>query len=532
MSPINQRDMPAAKFSTNFGAKLAVPPIGMARLGIGSARTSPAVPAARFSRQSGGPAGSAPARVGHGGLSGHMFVVLTRCTDLALLALSGVAATQICNALDIASTAGETILATVAASLAALFVLNQMDAYAPSRLRNPTHRVKTICIALAVGYATAIVCFTLMPIAGESLRWWPLMWLGTAGVTLCFAALLTAQAARALSNAEKLATRVAVVGVSDYSLAMIDSISADPDRAATFVGLYHDGSDQFAPGGELPVLGSIGDLVLHSRRDRIDAIVLALPLSDEQRLKRSRAALRSVTADIYLAGELLEYACKTSKLDRVGPVAVIKIGSRPLTEWESLEKSAFDWCVSAILLVAALPFLCLIALAIRLDSPGPVLFRQPRLGFNNNMFNVFKFRTMYHHMTDMTADRQTTRDDARVTRVGRILRKTSLDEIPQLLNVLRGEMSLVGPRPHAPTTKAGHQLFHVAVADYALRHRVKPGITGWAQVNGWRGETRTLEQIEQRVAHDLYYIDNWSFLLDIKIMILTALRELNSKAAY
>jgi len=171
-------------------------------------------------------------------------------------------------------------------------------------------------------------------------------------------------------------------------------------------------------------------------------------------------------------------------------------------------------------------------LLIKLDSPGPVLFRQPRLGFNNVMFTVYKFRTMQHGAADLLADKQTTRGDPRITRVGRILRKLSLDELPQLFNVLGGSMSLVGPRPHAPNTKAGDTLFHDAVAEYALRHRVKPGITGWAQVSGWRGETKTLEQIEQRVACDLYYIDNWSLKFDIRIIFLTLVREINSSTAF
>ena len=457
---------------------------------------------------------------------------MTRLTDLVLLVLSGWFATLLCHAIGAGGLAGEPMLATLGATATTLSVLNRADTYAPSRLRNAVRRLLALWAAVAAGGAVAVLCFALLPVAGMSGRWWPLLWMIFAGSLATGAAMFTAHAARALSNAESLARRVAVVGVSEYSMSFIAAMTADPDRASTFVGLYNDGYDTVAPISDVAVLGNIVDLVARSRRDRVDAIVLALPLSDEGRIKQARAALRSVTADIYMAGELLEYACKSSQLDRVGPNAVIKIGSRPLTEWESLQKTAFDWLVAAILLVTALPFFGLIALAIRLDSPGPILFRQPRLGFNNNMFDVFKFRTMYHHMTDLKADRQTTKNDARVTRIGRLLRKTSLDEVPQLLNVLRGEMSLVGPRPHAPNTKAGNQLFHDAVADYALRHRVKPGITGWAQVNGWRGETRTIEQIEQRVAHDLFYIDNWSFLLDIKIMILTASRELHSKAAY
>ena len=151
-----------------------------------------------------------------------------------------------------------------------------------------------------------------------------------------------------------------------------------------------------------------------------------------------------------------------------------------------------------------------IAMLIKLDSPGPVLFRQKRYGFNNQLIEVFKFRTMYTHMTDHNAEQLTRRNDPRITRLGAFLRRTSLDELPQFLNVLRGEMSIVGPRPHALSAKAGALLYQDAVKYYDARHRVKPGITGWAQVNGWRGETDTVEQIRKRVEHDLYYIEHWS----------------------
>ena len=193
----------------------------------------------------------------------------------------------------------------------------------------------------------------------------------------------------------------------------------------------------------------------------------------------------------------------------------------------------FDILIGSVLLLALSPFLGLIALIIRLDSRGPALFRQPRLGFNNKLFICYKFRTMDHGMADsMAIPRQTTRNDFRVTRLGRWLRMLSLDELPQLLNVLKGNMSLVGPRPHAPNTKAADQLFTDVVARYAVRHRVKPGITGWAQVNGWRGETKRVEQIENRVAHDLAYIENWSLWFDLRILMLTVTRGILSRNAF
>jgi len=177
--------------------------------------------------------------------------------------------------------------------------------------------------------------------------------------------------------------------------------------------------------------------------------------------------------------------------------------------------------VGVPLLCLAAPLMLLVALAIRLDSPGPVLFVQPRLGFNNRVIRVRKFRTMHGMATDERGCRQAVRGDPRVTRVGRWLRRTSLDELPQLLNVAGGSMSLVGPRPHALGTAAGGLPFEAAATDYGSRHRVKPGITGWAQVRGWRGETDTVDKLRRRVEHDLHYIAHWSLWFDLRILALT-----------
>lgn len=199
------------------------------------------------------------------------------------------------------------------------------------------------------------------------------------------------------------------------------------------------------------------------------------------------------------------------------PAGIAPPGSRVAR----VAKRALDLAGAAGLLVALSPLLLLCAVALRLESPGPVLFRQPRHGLHGRLIPVHKFRTMRHEAADLPAARPTRRDDPRVTRVGAVLRRTSLDELPQLVDVLRGDMSLVGPRPHAPGSKAGRRRFAEAVPGYARRHRVKPGMTGWAQVNGWRGPTETAEALAQRLAHDLWYIDNWSLWLDLKILART-----------
>jgi exopolysaccharide biosynthesis polyprenyl glycosylphosphotransferase len=196
-------------------------------------------------------------------------------------------------------------------------------------------------------------------------------------------------------------------------------------------------------------------------------------------------------------------------------------------------KGLFDKIVGGAALVCAAPFMLLIALAIKLDSRGPVFFKQKRHGFNNENIDVYKFRSLYTHMADHSVQKSVAKNDPRVTRVGRFIRKTSLDELPQLINVVfKGNLSLVGPRPHAVDQRIEDRQFDEAVDGYFARHRVKPGITGWAQINGWRGELTSPEKIKQRVEHDLYYIENWSVLFDAKILLKTPLALLRSENAY
>jgi exopolysaccharide biosynthesis polyprenyl glycosylphosphotransferase len=197
---------------------------------------------------------------------------------------------------------------------------------------------------------------------------------------------------------------------------------------------------------------------------------------------------------------------------------VLHISDPPLSPAAAFVKRMEDVVLSSLLLLATGPFMLLASIAIKLESCGPVLFRQPRHGLNGTTIEVFKFRTMYAHLEDRLASRQTLRGDPRVTRVGAFLRRHSLDEMPQLFNVLVGTLSLVGPRPHTPATTAGGQRLELAVANYIARHRMKPGITGWAQVSGCRGNLDTVEKAVRRVEHDLYYINNWSLLLDLWII--------------
>jgi Undecaprenyl-phosphate glucose phosphotransferase len=237
--------------------------------------------------------------------------------------------------------------------------------------------------------------------------------------------------------------------------------------------------------------------------------------------------------DIRLSAHINKLRFRPRSYSYVGGVPVLDVFDRPIADWDVVMKWLFDRVVGAGMLILLAPVLLIVALAVKFDSRGPILFRQKRYGFNNELIEVFKFRSMHVDMTDATASTLVTKGDPRVTRVGRFIRKTSLDELPQLFNVVfKGNLSLVGPRPHAVNAKAEQRLYDEAVDGYFARHRVKPGITGWAQINGWRGETDTSEKIQMRVEHDLYYIENWSLAFDIYILARTPVALLKTENAY
>jgi Undecaprenyl-phosphate glucose phosphotransferase len=260
---------------------------------------------------------------------------------------------------------------------------------------------------------------------------------------------------------------------------------------------------------------------------RPDDVFVLVPWTDTAEVERCIDAFLRVPSALHLRPGAVLDRFPDLQVARVGGVSGINIGRRPLNPGEVMMKRALDLVVATIALVSLSPLLAAIAVAIKLDSPGPVFFRQKRYGFNQQPFGVFKFRSMRTEAN--TVFRQATRNDSRITRVGAILRRTNLDELPQLLNVLCGEMSLVGPRPHA---LAHDRSFERRIALYARRHNVRPGITGWAQVNGYRGETQTDLAMERRVACDLHYIDNWSVWFDIQIMIQTIVSRRAYKNAF
>ena len=294
-------------------------------------------------------------------------------------------------------------------------------------------------------------------------------------------------------------------------------------RAFASRGVQQDGRDTALVWGEdVPVRGKprIGvTTALHEDQERELAGLAKRAAGDRSAALSPGAIARAVARREVMPLEEGGLRFEGAQFTAIGSNPVVSVGKRPLKDWQAVKKTVFDRAIGgALLLGAALPLLVVAAL-IKLDSPGPVLFRQPRVGFDNRMFSIFKLRTMRADMTDLLADRQTTRDDPRVTRVGRWLRRYSIDELPQLLNVMQGSMSLVGPRPHAPNTKAADKLFADVVSQYAVRHRVKPGITGWAQVRcGYAGSDAGSVL---KASCDLYYVRHHSFGMDCLILFET-----------
>ena len=333
----------------------------------------------------------------------------------------------------------------------------------------------------------------------------------------------------------RLTRRTVIVGGGEIGAKLIDELRRQKDSGIEIIGLFDDRGDARASAESAGYrkLGTVDDLVEFGRRTRVELVIFSLPISAEERILQMLKKLWVLPVDIRLAAHTNKLRFRPRSYSYIGSVAVIDVFDRPIADWDVVMKWLFDKIVGGILLLLALPVMTLIAIAIKLDSRGPVLFRQKRYGFNNDLIEVYKFRSMYADAADQSASKLVTKDDPRVTRVGRVIRKASLDELPQLFNVVfKGNLSLVGPRPHAINAKAEARLYDQAVDGYYARHRVKPGITGWAQVNGWRGETDTQEKIQQRVEHDLYYIENWSVLLDLYIVAHTPFALLKTEHAY
>ncbi|MDG5790984.1 undecaprenyl-phosphate glucose phosphotransferase [Klebsiella pneumoniae] len=319
--------------------------------------------------------------------------------------------------------------------------------------------------------------------------------------------------------------RVAVAGDMPVGVNLLKGFQDQPWMGFSVCGIYND--HEVAADGIL-YAGTLEKLVEDAKNGLLDRIYIAMSMSDEIKLKGLVRKLTNTTCSVILIPDVFTFNILQSRIEEVNGVPVVPLFDTPMNGINMVFKRIEDLLIASLILILISPILILIALSVKLTSKGPVIFRQIRYGMDGKPIKVYKFRSMNVMENDENV-KQATKNDTRVTKVGAFLRKTSLDELPQFFNVITGQMSIVGPRPHA---FAHNELYRDLIEGYMLRHKVKPGITGWAQINGWRGETDTLDKMKMRVEYDLAYIREWSIWLDIKIIFLTVFKGFVNKSAY
>ena len=425
-------------------------------------------------------------------------------------------------------------LIILAASAAAVLIFEIMDCYQLQSLLRPGTAIGRIAVSWATTFAAMAVVAFFMKVSADFSRLLFAEWFFTGLLLAVGLRLAMARIIRRWARNGRMERRAVIVGGGKAAEALIRSIEQQPFNDIRICGIFDDRDDRRSPPivAGYPKLGTVSQLLEFARIARIDMLIVSLPLTAETRVLQLLKKLWVLPVDIRLSAHSNQLQFRPRSYSYIGSVPMLDVFDKPINDWDSVAKRCFDIVFSLFGIVVFSPLMLATAIAIKLDSQGPVLFKQKRHGFNNEVIEVFKFRSMYADQSDPTARKSVTKNDARVTRVGRFIRKTSIDELPQFFNALFGSLSLVGPRPHAVAAQSHNLLYNEVVDGYFARHKVKPGVTGWAQINGWRGEMDTDEKIRKRTEFDLYYIENWSLWFDIKILFLTPIRLLDTENAY
>jgi Undecaprenyl-phosphate glucose phosphotransferase len=429
------------------------------------------------------------------------------------------------------------LLATTFVAVATLGLVHFGRLYALDALMHPFAYVDRIILALGSALLLLLATLYSLHAADDFSYEWATAFAGGSigGVVGC--RIVIQRILKQLSDHDVIKRNIAIVGTGRQARALIAQLRDNPPDFTSFVGVFEDAAPGERAVEGAHVLGGLQDLSNSVRRNLIDDVIIALPWSEDDKVASLVEELSVFPVSIHLAADLVGFRLGLARIPGFSEGAhglfanspILELSRRPLSGWGIVAKSALDYVLGTALLIALLPVFALVAAAVKLDSAGPVFYRQKRLGFNNEEFDIYKFRSMRIETGDTARTVQATRDDPRVTRVGRFIRRTSIDELPQILNVLNGTMSLVGPRPHAMDH---NEEYSKRIRGYFARHRVKPGITGWAQVNGLRGETPQLRLMEARVRYDVYYTENWSILFDLRILLWTAVSVLFGRNAY
>lgn len=463
--------------------------------------------------------------VRHASEAESLLATFLRIGDALVIAVAGL----LCYAVreNLAQLTSSYVVALFLSVFFALNLLQLSGVYRPEILRSPIREVARTAAAWAATLFLLVALAALTKTTAHYSRIWFVLWAVTGLGGLLLLRVVASVHLSRLRRGGYGIKRLAIFGTGDMAERLAAQLR-DSMEGIELAGYFAVSQPAKPPAG-LSFLGDIDQLSDRLRLERIDELLVALPWDDAKAIPRIMESVRGLSISVRLCPPAAPLDIPVREVSIYAGVPMVEVWHRPLSESDLFIKAAEDKVLSSLLLLLLSPLMLAIALAIKLDSRGPVLFRQRRAGFNNDSFDVLKFRTMHAGKDPNGEVPQASRNDTRVTRVGAILRRTSLDELPQLLNVLRGEMSLVGPRPHAVEHGT---LYSELIEDYLARQRVRPGITGWAQINGLRGATETPEKMRKRVEYDLWYIDNWSVSLDLKILFVTPFTGLVNENAY
>lgn len=455
--------------------------------------------------------------------------------DCAALALAALTAWIVVAALDAPETgelSEQHLLSILWIISVYLIIAMWANLYHFRMIVRPLAALESITTALVVSFALHMSQLMIIVNSVELKHFYFILcFLIFSSLFICIVRFLFYYVLNYVSRKSIVGNSVAIIGTGAQGAALIRQFTRNPPHFASLFGVFTlEPSENPSAIEGAPVLGDLRVLLETIRDGKVDDVIVALPWSENDSVIATVERLKELPVNVYLGSDLIGFELAFRPVfGMFSESTVFEVMQRPISGWGAALKGIFDFVAAAIGLLLLVPLFAVIAVAIKLDTAGPVFFKQMRLGYNNKPFLIYKFRSMRHEPVPETVVVQAHRRDARITRVGRFIRATSLDELPQLINVLNGTMSLVGPRPHAISHNEEYGRF---ISGYFARHKVKPGITGLAQIRGFRGETRDPTNMLERVKIDVYYAENWSFFLDVKIIIFTCAVVLFQRNAY
>ena len=455
-----------------------------------------------------------------------------RITDSVSVFLSGLIAyfLRFQNVPDLNGLPQNYLTVLITGSVLSLVIFPIFGLYHSWRGQSLFHQIRLVIMAWGTVIICVIIFLFLLKYSEEFSRIWLAYWFSTGVVLILLIRLLAYLFLRLMRSKGFNYRSVVIIGAGDLGKEVLQRVSLSAWTGFKVVALFDDNKE--LSGGNIfgvTVRTDIGNITDYISSNNIDEVWFALPLNAEDRMHDLVNQLSSTSVNVRLIPDIFGLSILNHGFTEIAGMPVVDLCTSPMTGFNRVVKSIEDKVLAFIILVLISPLLFVIAAGIKLTSKGPVFFKQKRHGWDGRIINVYKFRSMKVHQEFDGSVTQAIKRDPRITKMGAFLRRTSLDELPQFYNVLQGRMSIVGPRPHAV---AHNEHYKEVVDQYMLRHKVKPGITGWAQVNGWRGETDTVEKMQKRVEFDLFYIENWSLWFDLKIIFLTVFKGFVDKNAY